>query len=141
MCMGGGGGSVPSAKINEHKKERKKASKDLNKIVKAIDRVAGSELLREGVNADDTPLLAAQQLLHQSNASLQGVMGQAAQLMQAAASSQAIAGQNALQMASLLGPPPPEKTAQKVLVGKARDNETGSTTRRNSLRIDPLTSA
>lgn len=140
MCMGGGG-SVPSAKINEHKKERKKANRQLNKIVRAIDRVVGDEIMREGVKADDTPLLAAQQLLHSSNSSLQGVMGQAAQLMTAAANSQAMVGQNAMQMATLLGPPPPEKSAEKVVVGKARGVETESDRNRKSLRIDLNTNA
>lgn len=139
MCMGGGGG-VQGAKINTHKKERKKANKKLNKIVKAINRVTGDELLREGVKADDTPLLATQQLLHSSNAMLSGVMEQATQLQVAAANSPAMVGQNAAQMAALVGPPPPEKNAEKVVVGKARGVETETDRNRRSLRIDLNTS-
>lgn len=138
MCMGGGG-SVPAAKIKEYKGKRKKAGKKLNKIVRAINRVAGDELMREGIKSDDTPLLAAQQLLHSSNASLQGVMDQAGQLMQAAANSPAMVGQNALQMANLVGPPPPEENAKKVVVGKARGVETAFDRNRRSLRIDLTT--
>lgn len=139
MCMGGGG-SVKGAKINKHKKERKKANKQLNKIVKAIDRVVGDELMSKGVNADDTPLLAAQQQLHGSNDMLASVLQQAKGLQEAVANSQAMVGQNALQMAALVGPPPPEKSAKKVVVGKARGVETESDRNRRSLRIDLNTS-
>jgi hypothetical protein len=134
MCMGGGG--VQGAKINKHAPERKKASKQLNKVVKAINRITGDELMKEGVKADDTPLLAAQQLLHSSNAMLSGTLDRATQLQTAAANSQAMLSQNALQMAALVGPPPPEKSAEKVVVGKARGVETESDRNRRSLRID-----
>jgi hypothetical protein len=136
MCMGGGGGSVPAAKIKQYKPQRKRAQKKLNKIVKAINRVTGKEIMSEGINADDTPLLAAQHLLHSSNAALAGVMDQASGLMTAAANSPAMTGQNALQMANLVGPPPPEKNAEKVVVGKARGVETEFDRNRRSLRID-----
>jgi len=136
MCMGGGGGSVPAAKIKQYKPQRKRAQKKLNKIVKAINRVTGKEIMSEGINADDTPLLAAQHLLHSSNAALAGVMDQASGLMTAAANSPAMVGQNALQMANLVGPPPPEKNAEKVVVGKARGVETEFDRNRRSLRID-----
>ena len=135
MCMGGGG-SVPAAKIKRYKPERKKAQKKLNKIVKAIKGVTGKEISKEGINADDTPLLAAQHLLHSSNAALAGVMDQVGGLMTAAANSPAMVGQNALQMANLVGPPPPEKNAEKVVVGKARGVETEFDRNRRSLRID-----
>lgn len=136
MCMGGGGGKVPAAKIKKYRPARKRAGRKLNKIVKAIDRIAGSEIMSQGINADDTPLLAAQQLLHSSNESLKGVLEQASGLMTAAANSPAMVGQNALQMANLLGPPPPEKNAEKVVVGKAREVETEFDRNRRSLRID-----
>ena len=136
MCMGGGGGSVPAAKIKKYKPQRKKAQKKLNKIVKAIKGVTGKEISKEGINADDTPLLAAQHLLHNSNAALAGVMDQVGGLMTAAANSPAMVGQNALQMANLVGPPPPEKNAEKVVVGKARGVETEFDRNRRSLRID-----
>ena len=136
MCVGSGGGSVPAAKINQYKPERKKAQKKLNKIVKAIKGVTGKEISKEGINADDTPLLAAQHLLHSSNAALAGVMDQVGGLMTAAANSPAMVGQNALQMANLVGPPPPEKNAEKVVVGKARGVETEFDRNRRSLRID-----
>jgi hypothetical protein len=135
MCMGGGG-SVPAAKIKRYKPERKKAQKKLNKIVKAIKGVTGKEISKEGIEADDTPLLAAQHLLHSSNAALAGVMDQVGGLMTAAANSPAMVGQNALQMANLVGPPPPEKNAEKVVVGKARGVETEFDRNRRSLRID-----
>ena len=135
MCMGGGG-SVPAAKIKQYKPQRKKAQKKLNKIVKAIKGVTGKEISKEGINADDTPLLAAQHLLHSSNAALAGVMDQVGGLMTAAANSPAMVGQNALQMANLVGPPPPEKNAEKVVVGKARGVETEFDRNRRSLRID-----
>ena len=139
MCVGsggGGGGSVPAAVIKQYKPERKKAQKKLNKIVKAIKGVTGKEISKEGINADDTPLLAAQHLLHSSNAALAGVMDQVGGLMTAAANSPAMVGQNALQMANLVGPPPPEKNAEKVVVGKARGVETEFDRNRRSLRID-----
>ena len=136
MCMGGGGGSVPAAKIKQYKPQRKRAQKKLNKIVKAINRITGDEISSEGIEADDTPLLAAQHLLHSSNAALAGVMDQASGLMTAAANSPAMVGQNALQMANLVGPPPPEKNAEKVVVGKARGVETEFDRNRRSLRID-----
>ena len=137
MCVGsGGGGSVPAAKIKQYKPQRKKAQKKLNKIVKAIKGVTGKEISKEGINADDTPLLAAQHLLHSSNAALAGVMDQVGGLMTAAANSPAMVGQNALQMANLVGPPPPEKNAEKVVVGKARGVETEFDRNRRSLRID-----
>ena len=139
MCMGGGGG-VQGAKINKHTKERKRATRKLNRIVKAIDRVVGDELMSKGVNASDTPLLAAQQALNASNESLSNVLGQARDTMEAAASSHAMLSQNALQMAALVGPPPPEKSAEKVVVGKARGVETESDRNRRSLRIDLNTS-
>ena len=135
MCMGGGGG-VQAAKIKTYKPQRKRAQKKLNKIVKAINRVTGKEIMSEGINADDTPLLAAQHLLHSSNAALAGVMDQASGLITAAANSPAMTGQNALQMANLVGPPPPEKNAEKVVVGKARGVETEFDRNRRSLRID-----
>jgi hypothetical protein len=135
MCMGGGGG-VQAAKIKQYKPQRKRAQKKLNRIVKAINRVTGDEIMSEGINADDTPLLAAQHLLHSSNAALAGVMDQASGLMTAAANSPAMVGQNALQMANLVGPPPPEKNAEKVVVGKARGVETEFDRNRRSLRID-----
>jgi hypothetical protein len=135
MCMGGGG-SVPAAKIKTYKPQRKRAQKKLNRIVRAINRVTGDEIMSEGINADDTPLLAAQHLLHSSNAALAGVMDQASGLMTAAANSPAMVGQNALQMANLVGPPPPEKNAEKVVVGKARGVETEFDRNRRSLRID-----
>jgi hypothetical protein len=138
MCMGGGGG-VQAAKIKQYKPQRKRAQKKLNKIVKAINRVTGDEIMSEGINADDTPLLAAQHLLHSSNAALAGVMDQASGLMTAAANSPAMVGQNALQMANLVGPPPPEKNAEKVVVGKARGVETEFDRNRRSLRIDLTT--
>ncbi len=134
MCMGGGGG-VQAAKIKQYKPQRKRAQKKLNRIVKAINRVTGDEIMSEGINADDTPLLAAQHLLHSSNAALAGVMDQASGLMTAAANSPAMVGQNALQMANLVGPPPPEKNAEKVVVGKARGVETEFDRNRRSLRI------
>jgi hypothetical protein len=136
MCMGGGGGSVPAAKIKKYLPARKRANKKLNKIVKAINRITGDEISSEGIEADDTPLLAAQHLLHSSNAALAGVMDQASGLMTAAANSPAMTGQNALQMANLVGPPPPEKNAEKVVVGKARGVETEFDRNRRSLRID-----
>lgn len=138
MCMGGGGGggSVPAAKIKRYKPKRKKAQKKLNKIVKKIKGITGKEISKEGINADDTPLLAAQHLLHSSNAALAGVMDQVGGLMTAAANSPAMVGQNALQMANLVGPPPPEKNAEKVVVGKARGVETEFDRNRRSLRID-----
>ena len=136
MCMGGGGGSVSAAKIKRYKPQRKKAQKKLNKIVKKIKGITGKEISKEGINADDTPLLAAQHLLHSSNAALAGVMDQASGLMTAAANSPAMVGQNALQMANLVGPPPPEKNAEKVVVGKARGVETEFDRNRRSLRID-----
>jgi len=139
MCMGGGGGAK-GAKINNRKKEMKKAGKQLKKITKAINRVVGDELMSEGVKADDTPLLAAQQLLHSSNDMLSGVLDRAGQLQEAAANSQAMVGQNAMQMAALVGAPPPEKSAKKVVVGKAREVETESDRNRRSLRIDLNTS-
>ena len=135
MCMGGGG-SVPAAKIKTYKPQRKRAQKKLNKIVKAINRITGDEISSEGIEADDTPLLAAQHLLHSSNAALAGVMDQVGGLMTAAANSPAMTGQNALQMANLVGPPPPEKNAEKVVVGKARGVETEFDRNRRSLRID-----
>ena len=135
MCMGGGGG-VQAAKIKTYKPQRKRAQKKLNKIVNAINRITGDEISSEGIEADDTPLLAAQHLLHSSNASLQGVMNQVGGLMTAAANSPAMTGQNALQMANLVGPPPPEKNAEKVVVGKARGVETEFDRNRRSLRID-----
>jgi hypothetical protein len=138
MCMGGGGG-VQAAKIKQYKPQRKRAQKKLNRIVKAINRVTGDEIMSEGINADDTPLLAAQHLLHSSNAALAGVMDQASGLMTAAANSPAMVGQNALQMANLVGPPPPEKNAEKVVVGKARGVETEFDRNRRSLRIDLTT--
>jgi hypothetical protein len=135
MCMGGG--SKPqAAKIKKYLPARKRANKKLNRIVKAINRVTGDEIMSEGINADDTPLLAAQHLLHSSNAALAGVMDQASGLMTAAANSPAMVGQNALQMANLVGPPPPEKNAEKVVVGKARGVETEFDRNRRSLRID-----
>jgi hypothetical protein len=136
----GGGGGVQGAKINTRQKEMKKAGKKLKKITKAINRVVGDELMREGINADDTPLLAAQHLLHSSNSMLGGVLDRAGQLQEAAANSPAMVGQNALQMAALVGPPPPEKSAEKVVVGKARGVETESDRNRRSLRIDLNTS-
>lgn len=139
MCVGsGGGGSVPAAKINQYKPERKKAQKKLDKIVKSIKGVTGKDLWKKGkgIKADDTPLLAAQHLLHSSNAALAGVMDQVGGLMTAAANSPAMVGQNALQMANLVGPPPPEKNAEKVVVGKARGVETEFDRNRRSLRID-----
>lgn len=135
MCMGGGG-KPQAAKIKKYLPARKRANKKLNKIVKAINRVTGDEIMSEGINADDTPLLAAQHLLHSSNAALAGVMDQASGLMTAAANSPAMVGQNALQMANLVGPPPPEKNAEKVVVGKARGVETEFDRNRRSLRID-----
>ena len=138
MCMGGG--SKPqAAKIKKYLPARKRANKKLNRIVKAINRVTGDEIMSEGINADDTPLLAAQHLLHSSNAALAGVMDQASGLMTAAANSPAMVGQNALQMANLVGPPPPEKNAEKVVVGKARGVETEFDRNRRSLRIDLTT--
>jgi hypothetical protein len=71
---------------------------------------------------------------------LSGVLGQASKLQEAAANSQAMVSQNAAQMAALIGPPPPEKSATKVVVGKARDVETESDRNRRSLRIDLNTS-
>jgi hypothetical protein len=135
MCMGGGG-KPKAAKIKKYLPARKRANKKLNRIVKAINRVTGDEIMSEGINADDTPLLAAQHLLHSSNAALAGVMDQASGLMTAAANSPAMVGQNALQMANLVGPPPPEKNAEKVVVGKARGVETEFDRNRRSLRID-----
>lgn len=135
MCMGGG--SKPkAAKIKKYRPARKRANKKLNRIVRAINRVTGDEIMSEGINADDTPLLAAQHLLHSSNAALAGVMDQVGGLMTAAANSPAMVGQNALQMANLVGPPPPEKNAKKVVVGKARGVETEFDRNRRSLRID-----
>ena len=137
MCMGGGGGgSVPAAKIKRYKPQRKKAQKKLNKIVKKIRGITGKEISKKGIKADDTPLLAAQHLLHSSNAALAGVLDQVGGLMTAAANSPAMVGQNALQMANLVGPPPPEKNAKKVVVGKARGVETEFDRNRRSLRID-----
>jgi len=138
MCMGGGG--VQGAKINKHLPERKRASKQLRKTIRSINKVVGNEIMREGIKADDTPLLMMQQQLHQSNEMLQGVMSQAAGLMQTAANSPAMVGQNAVQMANLVGPPPPEKNAEKVVVGKARGVETEADRNRRSLRIDLTTS-
>ena len=137
MCMGGGGGgSAPQAKINTHKREQRRANRQLKKVVKSINRVVGDEIMRKGIEADDTPLLAAQQLMHSSNAMLSGVLDRATELQTAAANSQAMVGQNAMQMAALVGPPPPEKSAEKVVVGKARGVETESDRNRRSLRID-----
>jgi hypothetical protein len=125
----GGAGKVQGAKINYHKKERKRAGKQLRKVVKAINRVT----------ADDTPLMLAQQQLDRSNDMLAGVLDQAKGLQEAAANSPSIVGQNALQMAALVGPPPPEKSATKVVVGKDRGVETESDRNRRSLRIDLTT--
>jgi hypothetical protein len=136
----GGGGSVQGAKINKHLPERKRANKQLRKTIRAINTVVGNEIMRKGIEADDTPLLMMQQQLHQSNEMLQGVMSQAAGLMQTAANSPAMVGQNAVQMANLVGPPPPEKSAEKVVVGKARGVETEADRNRRSLRIDLTTS-
>lgn len=133
MCMGGAG-SVPAAKINEHKKERKKASKQLKKMVGAIDRITAGVMTKDP--SDDGPLLTAQHLLDSSNTMLSGVLDRASKLQEAAANSQAMVSQNALQMAALVGPPPPEKSAEKVVVGKARGVEAESDRNRRSLRID-----
>jgi hypothetical protein len=128
MCMGGGG--VQGATINKHTKERKQASKQLNKIVGAINRVTSK----------DSALTLAQGQLDASNSMLSGVLGQANRLQEAAANSQAMVSQNAAQMAALVGPPPPEEGAKKVVVGKARGVETESDRSRRSLRIDLNTS-
>jgi non-ribosomal peptide synthetase component F len=130
MCMGGGGGSVPKAKINKHMKEREAARADLDKIIGAINRVT----------AKDVPLTLAQNQLDASNKMLSGVLDQAGRLQEAAANSQAMVSQNAAQMAALVGPPPPEKSATKVVVGKARGVDTESDRNRRSLRIDLNTS-
>lgn len=139
MCMGGGG-SVQGAKIKKHLPARKRANKQLRKTIRAINTVVGNEIMSQGINADDTPLLKMQQQLHQSNEMLGGVMSQAVDLMKTAADSPAMVGQNALQMANLVGPPPPEKNAEKVVVGKARGVETEADRNRRSLRIDLTTS-
>jgi len=136
MCMGGGAGSAPAAKINEYKKERKKANKQLKKMIRGIKDVTGKEFMKQGAEADDTPLLAAQKLLNSSNDMLSGVLDRATDLQVAASNSQAMVSQNALQMAALVGPPPPEKNATSVVVGKRRGVEVETDRNRRSLRID-----
>lgn len=141
MCMGGGGGggSVPAAKINKHGKERKRATRQLNRVVRSINRVTRGVMTKDP--SDDGPLLTAQHLLDSSNSMLAGVLDRVGQLQEAAANSPAMVGQNALQMANLVGPPPPEKNAEKVVVGKARGVETEADRNRRSLRIDLTTSS
>lgn len=127
MCMGGGGGGSSKAKINTFDKERKAATQQLNEMVGAIDKVT----------RPNSKLRRKQRKLNKVGKALGEVLDRAVDLQTAAANSPAMVGQNALQLAALMGPPPPEKSATKVVVGKDRGVETDPERVRRSLRIDP----
>jgi len=126
-------------KLNNAKKKLDKAPKYADKRANKVEDA--TDFMWDKVKDlldPSNPLNVAQDLLNASTMGLQQTMQGVNDLATAAANNQQLLQQDAMRMSMLIGPPPPEKTANAPLIGSNRDEETDSprSRGRRSLRID-----
>lgn len=90
--------------------------------------------------SDGNPLNIAQDLLNQSNASVQDTLTQLNDLATMAADNQQLLQQDAMRQSLLKGAPPPEKSADRPVIGRNRDDSARPGQTRQDLRIDRTSS-
>lgn len=126
MCTGGGGAS--KAKIKKVNKKQQK------QVSAAVDQMAAKV---KGLLDSNSNLALTQQLAESSGRNLQSTLQDLTGLARMAADSQQLLQQDAARMSALIGPPPPEKSADRPVIGRNRDQAATPASRgRRQLRIE-----
>jgi len=125
-------------KLREAKQQRKAV--DVKYKNKRADKVEdNTQFMWDKVKdllSSDNQLNLAQDLLNQSNQGLQDTLTQLKDLSEMAADNQQLLQQDAMRQSLLKGAPPPEKNAERPVVGRFRDEGYRPGRTRQDLRID-----
>jgi seryl-tRNA synthetase len=93
------------------------------------------------MQSPDNELLLAQMRMQQSDKDLSRTIEQARDLKLELANNQAALSEKAMQMAALMGPPPPEPVAKPPVVGRDREDTSTRRRGRTALRVDRVTTS